>query len=174
MSRRGKTIFLIFSIVVPFLLYSVYYYSRVIKNAAYKASELESISFKYGLGDSLINQYNSETGNYQYINTNDSLVRKNVHLSEEDMLYLHRKAAQLGFWDFPSEIVPPEKVEGRNSPRYFLQFNYKRKSKQMLFDLSYEENQKLKDAARTLIQEVDKTIHDAEYRQTKTQNDAQK
>lgn len=164
MSRRGKIIFLIVSIVVPFLLYSVYYYSRVIKNAPFRADEFESITFKYGLGDSLINQYDSRTGNYQYLNTSDSLIKKNVKLNAEDMQYLHRKAAQLGFWDFPSEIVPSKKKTGRNSPHYLLKFNYKRKSKEMLLDLDYNGNEKLKDAARALVREVDKTIKDAERR----------
>src|SRR5690606_16476853 len=114
----------------------------VIKNAPFRSDEFVSIIFKYGLGDSLINQYDSRTGSYQYLNTSDSLIKKNVKLSEEDMQYLHRKAAQLGFWDFPSEIVPSEKTQGRNSPRYFLKFNYKRKSKEVLLDLDYKGSEK--------------------------------
>lgn len=165
MSNRTKKIFLALSITIPFLLYCVYYYSRMVKNAPYKFSEFESVTLKYGLGDSLINQYDSETGNYQYLNDRDSLIRTRVKLRKDDLLYLHRKAADLGFWNFPEEIVPAN--TSGNSPRYYLEFKYKRKSKHMLFDLGYNQNQKLKDAARILIEEVSRTINDAEDRSGK-------
>ena len=76
MSNKSKKIFLALSIVVPFLLYCFYYYGMMVKNAPYKFSEFESITFKYGLGDSLINQYSSTTNTYQYLNEKDSLIKK--------------------------------------------------------------------------------------------------
>ncbi|WP_423148304.1 hypothetical protein [Rubrolithibacter danxiaensis] len=165
MSDRGKKIFLALSVFVPFLIYCVYYYSIMIKNAPYKFSEFESITFKYGLGDSLINQYDSKTGNYQYLNEKDSLIKTKVKLSKDDLLYLHRKAVDLGFWDFPEQILPSKYAgSSPNSPHYYLEFNYERKSKHMLFDVNYDKNQKLKDAARMLIEEVSRTINDAQDR----------
>ena len=164
MSDRSKKIFLALSIIVPVLIYCIYYYGMMIKNAPYKFSEFESITFKYGLGDSLVNQYDSKTGNYQYLNQNDSLVKTYVKLRKDDLLYLHRKAADLGFWNFPKEIVPDESAPKRNSPRYYLEFKYQRKTKQVLFDLDYNGDMKLKDAARILIEEVSRTINDAQDR----------
>lgn len=152
-------------IVVPFVLYCVYYYSVMIKNAPYKFSEFESITFNYGLGDSLINRYNSKTGDYQYVNDRDSLIRSRVKLTKDDLLYLHRKAAELGFWDFP-EKLSGEGQPGykKNSPHYYLEFKYQRKDKKIFFDTEYNQNDKLKDAARQLIDEVSRTLNDAEDR----------
>src|SRR6187402_3060585 len=130
MSNRGKKIFLILSIIVPFLMYCVYYYGMMVKNAPYKFVEFDSIVFQYGTGDSLVNKYNSKTGEYQYINKHDSLVKMHLRLTKDDLLYLHRKAADLGFWDFPSsELGDTASRAGVKPPRYLIEFNYKRKSK---------------------------------------------
>ncbi len=164
MTDKQKRIFLAICITVPFILYCVYYYGIMIKNAPYKFSEMESITLKYGLGDSLINQYDSKTGNYQFVNDQDSLVRTKVKLSKDDLLYLHRKAVDMGFWNFPEDMSAKEK-KFTNAPRYYLEFKYERKSKIVYFDLDYQGNDKLKEAAKILIETVSKTINDAEDRQ---------
>lgn len=165
MSDRGKRIFLAICIVVPFLVYCVYYYGIMIKNAPYKFSELESITLKYGLGDSLVNRYNSKTGEYQYINDQDSLVKTNVKLSKDDLLYLHRKAAELGFWNFPENVrSQPGPSSTPLVPHYYLEFSYQRKSKKIDFDLKYVGDPKLLNAAKTLVETVNTAIHDAQER----------
>jgi len=79
-SKRFKQIFLGFSIALPFLIYCVYYYGMMIKNAPYKFSEFDSVVFQYGDGDSLVNKYNSKTGEYQYLNSHDSLIKERMFL----------------------------------------------------------------------------------------------
>ncbi|MGB4774197.1 MAG: hypothetical protein WBP45_03420 [Daejeonella sp.] len=166
MSERNKKIFLIICIVIPFILYCVYYYSVMVKNAPYKFSEFKSIKFKYGLGDSLINQYDSETGVYQYVNDHDSLIKTTVKLRKDDLLYLHRKAAEQGFWNFPDELSGIKKP-GRSSPHYYIEFNYQRKSKHVLFDGDYNSNIKLRDAAIQMAKEISTVINDAEDKHKK-------
>lgn len=168
MTDRQKKIFLAICIIVPFVLYCVYYYGIIIKNAPYKFSEMKSITLKYGLGDSLVNRYDSKTGVYQYMNEQDSLVQSNVKLSNDDLLYLHRKAAELGFWNFPEDLRGPESRNApSNAPHYILEFNYLRKSKRIDFDLNFKGDPKLKDAAKSLIEMVNTTINDAEDRKRK-------
>ena len=168
MSDRAKKIFLAICIITPFLLYCVYYYSIMVKNAPYRFSDFESITFKYGLGDSLVNQYDSKTGVYQYVDENDSLVKTNVKLTKDELLYLHRKAAENGFWNFPEVLtntVPdPRKL---NAPHYYIEYKYKMKSKHVLFDASYNEKPKLADAAKQLTKEISNMINDAQDRQNK-------
>ncbi len=168
MSDKAKKIFLAICIITPFLAYSIYYYGIMIKNAPYRFSDFESMTFKYGLGDSLVNQYYSKTGVYQYMNERDSLVKTNVKLRKDDLLYLHRKAAESGFWNFPEllEDSSPQKSK-INSPHYYMEFSYKDKSKHVLYDAAYSENQKLGDAARQLAREISSMINDAQDRQPK-------
>ncbi len=162
MSSRSKKIFLALSIIVPFLFYCFYYYGMMVKNAPYKFSEFKSLTIKYGPADSLINQYDSKTGSYHYLNKEDSLIKKTVKLTKDDLLVLHRRAAQLGFWNFPSQIVNDS--TSPNSIHYAIELNYERKSKKVLFDLNFNGDPKLKDAVRRLIAEITKSINDAEDR----------
>ena len=152
----GKRIFLISTVVVPFLAYCVYYYAHVFKNAPYKFSEFESITFQYGPGDSLVNKYNSKTGDYQYVDSRDSLVKMNLHLPKEELLYLHRKAADLGFWDFPNVEIGDTTMRrnGMRPLRYLIEFKYKRKTKKVIFDESFNGDYRLIDANKRLIKEI--------------------
>jgi hypothetical protein len=135
----------------------------MVKNAPYKFSEFKSLTIKYGVTDSLVNQYDSKTGAYQYLNKEDSLIKKSVKLSKDDLLVLHRRAAQLGFWNFPSQIVNGED-SSKKSLQYVVEFNYERKSKKVIFDTNFNGDPKLKDAARRLIEEINSSINDAEDR----------
>ena len=163
MSDKGKKIFLALSIIVPFLVYCVYYYGHMFKNAPYKFTEFESLTFKYGTVDSLVNVYDSKTGTYTYLNNHDSLVTKHVWLSEDDKLYLHRKAANLGFWDFPQHVQGPPSAD-KSVPAYYIEYRYKRKSKSVYFDMGFDGDIRLRQAAKTLVDELEKTINDAETR----------
>ncbi|HEY0245491.1 MAG TPA: hypothetical protein VGC01_08020 [Mucilaginibacter sp.] len=170
MSDRFKKIFILLSIVVPFLLYCSYYYGMVLKDAPYKFTEFESMQFQYGPGDSLVNKYDSKTGGYQYINSKDSLVKMKLHLTKGELLYLHRKAADLGFWDFPeNEVNGADSINaaGVKPTHYYIAFNYKRKSKKVLFDASFDGPQKLVEANGMVIKEIQKILDEAEARQKK-------
>lgn len=164
MNDRSKKIFLVLCILVPLVLYCVYYYGIMIKNAPYKFSEFKSITFKYGLGDKLVNQYDSQSGTYQYVNEKDSLVKTTVKLSKDELLYLHRKAAELGFWNFPEVLESTKKMPGHTTPHYYIEYVYERKRKHVLFDINYDKDTKLKDAVTQLIKELSKMISDAQDR----------
>ncbi|MRX46292.1 hypothetical protein GJJ64_03730 [Pedobacter sp. HX-22-1] len=164
MSNKAKKIFLALSIVVPFLLYCVFYYSKMISNAPYKYSEFTSITLKAGLGKNYEKTFNSKTQDFQYIDVNDSLVKTKVRLNKDDLLFLHRKAAELGFWDWPEQMIGDETGK---APRYYLEFEYQRKKKFMEIDAEYNENTKLRDAALQLVKTVDQAILDAQDRENK-------
>ena len=164
-SLRSKKIFLVASIVVPFLVYCFYYYGMMIKNAPYKFSEFESIKFEYGYGDSLVNKYDSKTGDYQYVNRRDSVVKMHLKLNKDDLLYLHRKAADLGFWDFPKNELSEDSAG--KSLRYVIELNYKRKTKRVVFDVTYNGEDKLIDANERLIKEIKSKLTEAEARTKK-------
>lgn len=169
MIRKNKKLFLLACIVIPFLVYSFYYYAMVFKNAPYKFTEFESIVFKYGKNDSLINQYNSATGDYQYKTDKGNLVKKKLYLTKDEELYLHHKAAELGFWDFPSNEARTDSANAKihPSPKYYMEFNYKRKSKKVFYDAAYDGDQRLVDANERMIKEIQKVLDEAEAKQNK-------
>jgi hypothetical protein len=170
MSDRSKKIFLFLTVIGSFMVYSVIYYTGVLKNAPYKFTEFKSFVFKYGNGDSLVNTYNSLTGEYHYLNRHDSLVKTILFLNKNDLLYLHRKAADLGLWDFPSNELNSNdtlKFKGSKPPHYYIEFNYQRKRKIVNFDANYDGPTKLRDANVQMIKEIMHVLADAEDKQKK-------
>src|ERR1700744_4966623 len=169
MDSRFKKIFLMCTVIVPFVGYCVYYYAHVFKNAPYRFSEFEYMTIQYGPGDSLINKYNSSTGEYQFGDNRDSLVKINLHLPKEELLYLHRKAAELGFWAFPVVEMgdTTQRRNGMRPLRYIIEFVYKNKTKKVMYDESYYMDQRLKDANEQFIAEIKKVLEGEEEKQKK-------
>lgn len=166
MSKRTKTIFLTLCIVGSFLIYCVFYYSNMVKNAPYRFSDFESITIQYGLRDSMLNSYNTATQDYQYLNTENQVVKKKLKLNNDDLLYLHRKAMEMGFWNVDDDMTTPrtDSAQGKEIPRYVLEFKYKDKGKRVTLDADYEGPQKMKDAAKTTIEKVLDAINVANAR----------
>ncbi|MCT1526582.1 MULTISPECIES: hypothetical protein [Sphingobacterium] len=166
MQDRTKRIFIALCIIIPFLIYCVYYYAGMIKNAPYRFSDFESIELVYGYPDSMLNQYNSKTHQYQYLTKQGEVVKDTLKLRDDDLLYLHRKAMELGYWNVADDMTTPEdkRTTGARVPRYKLTFNYKEKSKSVTLDADYEGVQKMKDAAKTTIDEVLNMIATAKAR----------
>jgi hypothetical protein len=135
----------------------------MIKNAPYRYSDFQSLSIEYGIKDSLVNKYSSKTGDYQYLNKRDSLVKIHLRLTSDDLLYLHHKAADLGFWDFPSNETG-DTTGKEKAVRYIIEFKYKKKSKRVVFDSNYGGDPKLVDANKQLIKEIDQSLTTAENR----------
>jgi hypothetical protein len=144
----------------------VSYYHAAFKEAPYDFSELKSIVFKYGEGDSLVNQYDSGSGEYQYLNRKDSLVKTHLYLTTNDLLYLHHKAAELGYWDFPSNEKTSDtlSIHGLKPVVFLIEFNYKHNSKKVFFSSSYNGPQKLVEANQQLITEIQNVLRTAEDR----------
>lgn len=165
MSSKAKKIFLLLTIVVPFLAYCVIYYTPIIRNAPFRSDEFVSFQFKWGAGNDLLNTYDSATGDYQYLNAKDSLIKTNVKLRENDIIYLHNKANELGYWNFPDVIANAGTDLNKSKVlRYVFQFNYKRKSKNVVFVTDYNDIPKLRDVTNQMKTLVEQTINDAQER----------
>jgi len=137
----------------------------MIKNAPFRFSDFESVEFSYGEPDNMLNHFDSKTAAYQYVNKRDSLIKSSLKLRKDDLLYLHRKATEYGFWNFPEDMTAEHDMDTtKNVTRFFIKFNYKEKSKEVLFDSDYKGEPKLYDAAKTMIGEVQRVLSDAEDR----------
>lgn len=167
MTSKGKKIFLALTIVVPFMIYCVVYYTPMLRNAPFKSKEFVSLQFKWGVGPVLENSYDSATGDYQYVDTRDSLVKVNFKLRKNDIMYLHSKANELGLWNFP-EVIANNGTDLKSPKvlRYELQFNYQKKSKKVIYMTDYTEMPKLRDVAGQMVKLISQSINEAEERYT--------
>ena len=165
MNTKTKKIFLALTIIVPFLAYCVFYYMPILRNAPFKSTEFESFQFKWGVGNDLENTYDSASGDYQYVDSRDSVIKTNVKLRSNDMIYLHSKANELGLWNFPDVVANGgSDLKSAKILRYEIQFNYKRKSKKVIYLTDYNEIPKLRDVAAQMIKLISQSINDAEER----------
>ncbi len=165
MSNRARKIFILVSVIIPFLIYCVVYYTPMLKNAPFKSAEFVSLNYKWGVGKTLDNSYDSATGDYQYLNDKDSLVKTNVKLRKDDIIYLHNKATEIGFWNFP-ELIANNAADTTSATilRYELEFKYKRVSKKVIYLSDYSETPKLRDLAVQMKTLVEQTINQADER----------
>ena len=156
MSDKSKRIFLAICIIVPFIIYCVVYYSAMIKNAPYRFADFESIEITYGTPSEMVNTFNSKTGDYQYLTNDNTLKKENIKLRKDDLLYLHRKAQELGFWNVDDNMTNPNRdsLLDQEVPRYILKYTYKDKSKQVTLDADFAGPDKMKSAAKSTVDAV--------------------
>lgn len=166
MTSRSKRIFLAICVIVPFIIYCWVYYSAMVKNAPYRFSDFESIELTYGLPGEMLNKYDSKTAEYQYLTKDNRVMKDTVKMRKDDLLYLHRKAMELGFWNVVDDMTTSRTAEedGKNVPRYILKYTYKEKSKEVVLDADYSGTQKMKDAAKSTIDAVITMIAEAQAR----------
>jgi hypothetical protein len=168
MTSKGKKIFLALTVIVPFLIYCIVYYAPIIRNAPFKAKEFVSLEYKWGVGSNLENSYNSATGEYKYLDDKDSLVIKHIELTEKDKKYLDSNADEQGFWNLP-DIVANDENDYKNSKavRFFMKFNYKKKSKEVTYLSDFNGNVRMKNAAAQMQKIIEQQLVDAEERNRK-------
>lgn len=168
MTSRGKKIFLISTVVIPFLIYAIVYYAPIIRNAPFKAKEFVSLEYKWGVGDSLINSYNSTTGEYKYLNDKDSLVTTKIMLNDRDKKFLDSNADVQGFWNLPTVVANNENdLKNDKVLRYFIKFNYQKKSKEVTYFTNFEGNPRIKSAVSLMQKVIEQSLIDAEERAKK-------
>ena len=166
MTSKSKRIFLGICIIVPFIIYCCVYYSSMIKNAPFRFADFQSIELTYGTPDQMLNKYNSTTAQYQYITNDNRVLKDTVILRKDDLLYLHRKAMELGFWNVDDDMTTKHEnpQEAKNIPRYILKYTYKDKSKQVTLDADFDGPVKMRDAAKSTIDAVITMIAEAQAR----------
>jgi hypothetical protein len=169
MTDRGKKIFIFFTVIVPFLIYSLVYYQEKFRYANYKAKDFVSFEYKWGVKNPLENSYNSTTGLFSYYNKNDSLIEKHIVLKEADFKYLDSVADAQGFWNLPpyfanSVILANSKEDFENHKilRYDMKFVYKNAETDVLYLSNYDLKERKRSAAAEMQKVIEQTIIDAE------------
>ena len=143
-----KNISLIATLAVIVIMTVTGYYIISLKKSPYPVASFESFIYKWGVSDVLENSYSSVNGDYHYLDNRDSLIKTQVKLSVNDIIYIHNKINELGFWDLPNSI----------------QFMYKEKSKKLTIYSDFDENLSLLDSAMKIKNVLQKAIDEAEGR----------
>ncbi|WP_231459829.1 MULTISPECIES: hypothetical protein [unclassified Pedobacter] len=148
------------------IIYCYIYYKPIIQNAPFRKKDFVSLDYKWGIKDTLENEYNSADSSYRYVNSRDSVIVKKVGLKGDDILYIHSKANELGLWNFP-DTIGKKSTKSMSVPRYDMFFKYKEKSKHVVVYGDFDGNPKLLDAAMQMRKILEETINQAERRSGK-------
>ena len=141
------------------------YYLFNLKKGPYQAADFISISYQWGVGDTLVNSYHSATGAYQYLDNKDSLVKKALRLNANHMIFLHSRASEIDIWGLPSVIANQNAdLKSDRVLRYELTFNYEQKTKKIVFMTDYNKDPKIANAAAELQELVAQILAEAESR----------
>lgn len=144
------------------------YYLINLKQGPYPASSFVSLTYKWGVGDTLANSYNSATGEYQYLNNKDSLVTTKVKLNANHIIFIHSKANELDLWKLPDVIANPKaNLKSDKVLRYEMTFYYEGKTKKIIYLTDYDENVTIAAEAEQLQKVIAQTINEAEDRYSK-------
>lgn len=168
MSSKGKKLFLILSVVIPFLIYCIVYYRPIIQNAAFQEKDFVSLEYQWGVGEQLENSYNSLTGDFNFVDRDDMKVHRNFKLTQRDIKFLDSICDVQGFWNLP-DIIANNEADATDSRmlRYHIKFNYKKKSKEVTYFPNFKGNDKMKQAIATVQKEIELTILDKEAQLSK-------
>lgn len=141
------------------------YYLIQLKKGRYNAADLISVSYQWGVGDTLANRYNSATGQYQYLDNRDSLIKTKLKLNANNVIFLHSRANEIGLWNMPDVIASPNaNLKSDKVLRYEITFVYAQRSKKIIYLTDYQEDAVVLDAAVKLQELLEQTIKDAEQR----------
>ncbi|TKC01499.1 hypothetical protein [Pedobacter cryotolerans] len=167
LSRIKKNISFIATVVVIIIISIAGYFVINKQKGPFSASELVSIEYKWGLGDSLVNAYNSASGNYQYLDNRDSLITKKLKLRANNIIFIHSKANELDLWTLPNVIANKNaNLKTDQTLRYEIIFNYETKVKKIVFLTNYDEDMWVLDRVSQLQKTIKSTIDEVEDRYT--------
>ena len=157
-----KNISLIATLAVIVIMAVTGYYIISLKKSPYPVANFESFTYKWGVANVLENSYSSVNGDYHYLDNRDSLIKTQVKLSVNDIIYIHNKINELGFWNLPNSIG--KRSSNAKALVYELQFKYKEKSKKLTIYSDFAENLLLLDSAMKIKNVLQKAIDEAEGR----------
>lgn len=163
-----KSIPLIATVVLVVVISIVGYSYINLGKGPYPASDFVAVSYKWGVGDTLANSYDSATGDYQYVDSRDSIIHRNVKLRSNNIIFIHSKANELNLWQLPEVIANPSAdLKSAKVLRYEMVFTYEKKVKKITYLADYNEDLAVALAAEELQKMLKQTIDEAEERYSK-------
>lgn len=141
------------------------YYILNLKQGRYKASSFNYLIFKWGVGDTLANSYNSKTKQYQYLDRKDALVKKKLTLHTNEVIFLHSKLSEYDFWTLPKVIA--NKNTDLKDPkvlRFEITVSYDTQTKKVIYLTNYDDDQAVAGRIDALQKIIAQTVSESEER----------
>lgn len=125
---KSRIIFFVLSVIVPFVIYSGYYYYKMISKAPFKFVEFEYFEvYSKNIETGSEYLFNSKTKQLDFFKNGEILASYKLNFSYEELHKFHRYLIDNIFFDIPEKIGSIS----TNSCIYRLKVCYKRKCKEV-------------------------------------------
>lgn len=157
MTKRAKVIYLIVVIVVPFMIYTGYYYYEMIRKAPFKFEEFETFEVHFKTPRNRTTYVDFRSGVVDYRLADSILLQDTLSFSRDELQELHRTLYTNNFFDLPHEMRNTgEENAGRGL--YTLQAVYQRKSYQVVYEPGYSGDRRWKDKTDRIITHIESRV----------------
>jgi hypothetical protein len=164
----AKTSFNLKIAAVLFIVIVGGYYILKLRSGGRRAASFVSLSYKWGVGDTLQNYYDSKTGQYQFVDQRERLIKENFKLRTNNIIYLHSKINENDLLNVPDTIANPgANLKDSTVLRYEFKFVYDDTTRNIIYLTNYDKNPTIVGRATGLQKIVQQVIAEAEERFTK-------
>lgn len=141
------------------------YYIMKLRSGGKRAVSFVSLTYKWGVGDSLQNSYDSKSGNYQFLDQKDQLIKENFLLRTNNVIYLHSKINEQDLLNVPDTIANVNAdLKDSTVLRYEFKFVYDDMTKHIIYMTNYDKDPLVKAKASAMQKYVQQMILEAEER----------
>lgn len=162
---KSKTVPIIAAITVVVIAGISVYYMTQIKKSSHHASTFIGLVYKWGVGDTLQNMYDSKSGKYQFMSQRDSLITMNFKLRPNNIIYLHSMINREDLFSLPEIIANPDtELKSNSILRYEFVFTYHNEIKKFTFFTDYSQEPSILYKAKALQGLVEQVVKEAEER----------
>lgn len=163
MSAKLKFTLKIISVV--FIVIVGGYYIMKLRSGGKKAVAFVSLTYKWGTGDTLQNSYNSKTGDYQFLNQRDQLIKENFKLRTNSIIYLHSKINEQDLLNVPDTIANKDaNFNDSTVLRHEITLVYDDETRYIIYLTDYDGDPAVSNKASALQKYVQQIIIEAEER----------
>ncbi|MFN0290924.1 hypothetical protein [Pedobacter helvus] len=160
--KLGKSLSII---AVLLIIIAGGYYVMKMRSGGKKAASFVSLTYKWGVGDTLQNSYDSKTGQYQFISQNDKLIKENFKLRINNIIFLHSKINEQDLLAIPDTIANAQaNLNDAKVLRHEFKFVYEDSTKNIIYLTNYNADPMIGNKAHQLQQLVQQVITEAEQR----------
>ncbi len=141
------------------------YYVSKLRSGGKRAAAFVSLNYRWGMGDTLQNSYNSKTGEYIFLDQSDREIRESFKLRTNNVIFLHSKINQEDLLNVPDTIANAgANLKDPKVLRYEFEFVYDDTVKNIIYLTNYDKDPLIAAKASTLQKTVQQVISEAEER----------
>lgn len=150
---------------VAFIVVVGGYYVMKLRSGGERAASFVSLTYQWGMGDTLQNSYNSKTGEYLFLGQRDQLIKENFKLRTNNIIFLHSKINQEDLLNIPDTIANVgANLKDPKVLRYEFSFEYADTAKKVIYLTNYDKDPVIANKAKNLQQAIQQVITEAEER----------